>query len=71
MIYVGYGKLRKGGLLNELMVRAECVWRRSGAYLGIDLVQLGLGIYHLNVLSWSVSSILLTAYPSMTVSVQP
>jgi hypothetical protein len=38
---------------------------RSGTYLRIDFVQLGLGVHHLDILSGCVPSILLTREPCM------
>jgi hypothetical protein len=44
---------------------------RSGAYLGVDFVQLGLSVHHLDVLSWGVPPILFAMGRATKVIVKP
>jgi hypothetical protein len=44
---------------------------RLGAYLGVDFVQLGLSVHHLDVLSWGIPPILFAMGRATKVIVKP
>jgi hypothetical protein len=44
---------------------------RSEAYLGIDFVQLGLSVHHLDVLSWGIPPILFAMNRATKLIVKP